>query len=441
MKILYLCCDLGIPVLGRHGGSVHVRNLVAAFERAGHRVVLAAPLLNKSPWEEPAEISGRLVHLLPAADTNGAIAALKAFNRAIGAENSLPGEIRRMLYNKDVAQQLKGRFTEEPPDFVYERASLYSTAGVQIARELGRPLVVELNAPLASEHATYRQGCLSELAAQAERWTLLQADLVLVVSDALRDYVLELGVDSQRVQVVPNAVDATLFRPRRYPENGNGQAAADGAPTSDSNRFRTSEGTANAIRDCAAVLGFVGGLRPWHGVDILPALLDRLVERHPNIRLVIVGDGPLRADLERDFGERGLPAHVHFTGAVAHEAVPDWIANFDLALAPYCCPDHSFYFSPLKIFEYMACGAAVVAARLGQIEDVISDRETGILYSPGNLDELAEACDQLLQDGALRQRLGQAAAHEVHRRYTWDHNASYVIDLVRSLAVQQEVCV
>src|SRR5262245_30526070 len=113
MKILYLCCDLGVPVLGRHGGSVHVGNLVAAFERAGHGVVLAAPLLTKSPWEEPARVGARLLHVPPAAETNAAVAALKAFHRTIGAENSLPGEIRRMLYNKDLAQQLKGRFSDD----------------------------------------------------------------------------------------------------------------------------------------------------------------------------------------------------------------------------------------------------------------------------------------------------------------------------------------
>jgi glycosyltransferase involved in cell wall biosynthesis len=189
------------------------------------------------------------------------------------------------------------------------------------------------------------------------------------------------------------------------------------------------------------VLGFVGGLRPWHGVDILPRLLERLVERDRSVRLVIAGDGPLRSDLERDFDERGLTAHVHFTGAVAHEQVPEWIEKFDVALAPYSRPEHAFYFSPLKIFEYMACGAAVVAARLGQIEEVVSDGETGLLYSPGELDELARACERLLADAALRQRLGEAAAKEVHGRYTWDQNAARVIGLVQSLARRQEVCV
>lgn len=93
MKILYLCSDLGIPVLGRHGASVHVRSLVAAFERSGHSVILVAPLLNKSPWEKTASISASVIHLPPAADTNAAVLALKTFNRTVGVSNTLPGEV------------------------------------------------------------------------------------------------------------------------------------------------------------------------------------------------------------------------------------------------------------------------------------------------------------------------------------------------------------
>src|SRR2546425_8601465 len=186
MKILYLCSDLGIPVLGRKGASVHVRGLVSAFVRAGHFVVLAAPLLNKTPWEEPASLNVPLLHLPPSADTVNAVLSLKAFNESLGVTNSLPGELRRILYNQEVVTQLKRRFEHDPPDFIYERASLYSTAGVALAHELKVPLLVELNAPLAVEQSAYRATGLGELAAQAQRSTLLRADAVLVVSALLR---------------------------------------------------------------------------------------------------------------------------------------------------------------------------------------------------------------------------------------------------------------
>src|SRR5438093_13579850 len=175
MKILYLCTDLGVPVLGRKGASVHLRSLVTAFVRAGHSVILAAPLLNKSPWEGPAKLDVSLLHLPPSADIVNAVLALKAFNETLGVTNSLPGELRRILYNQEIVTPIKRRFEHDPPDFIYERASLYSTAGIALAHELKVPLLVELNAPLAVEQSAYYGGTgLGGLAAQAERWTLVQ---------------------------------------------------------------------------------------------------------------------------------------------------------------------------------------------------------------------------------------------------------------------------
>ena len=412
MKIAYLCPDLGIPILGRKGASVHVRGLVAAFRQAGHSVVLVAPILKGSPWEEPATVDAQLVHVPLGEDADNASLALKALNVTLGLQTSLPGELRRILYNQDLTKQLMRRFENYHPDLIYERASLYATAGVTVARELNVPLLVELNAPLALEQSTYRGTGLGELAAQAERWMLTRADAVLTVSSPLRDYAVSLGVEPGRVHVVPNGVDPTLFR--QGPPN----------PT-----VRTRWGLGDG-----PVVGFVGGLRPWHGVDALPGLLSRLIERHSTLRLLVAGDGPQRGELERDLRERGIGRRAVFTGSVPHEDVAELIRQLDVALAPYPQLEHAFYFSPLKLFEYMACGVAVVAAAAGQIAEVIRDGETGLLYPAGDAEALAAACDRLLSDPMLRRRLGDAAAKEIHGRYTWDQNAELVIDLARSLA-------
>src|SRR5262245_48503576 len=100
MRILYLCPDLGIPVLGRKGASIHVRSLAAALARAGHSVILAAPLLNRSPWEEPAPFTIPVLHLPPGEKLQETVATLKGYNGTLGVANPLPGEIRRILYNE-----------------------------------------------------------------------------------------------------------------------------------------------------------------------------------------------------------------------------------------------------------------------------------------------------------------------------------------------------
>jgi len=411
MKILYLCPDLGIPVLGHKGASVHVRELTAALNQAGHEVILAAQMLNKSPWEKPAELKVPVIQMRPSAATSSAVAAFKNFNEGLGTENSFPGELRRILYNHDLVEDLRRRFENSPPDFIYERASLYATAGVSLARLFNVPIIIELNAPLAVEQAAYRATGFGELAAHAERWTLAQADAVLVVSSELKNHVLQLGVAPDKIHIVPNGVNPTLFRPAKADPVLRKRLQLNGAP----------------------ILGFVGGLRPWHGVEILPKLMQRLSRRHDSLRMIVVGEGQLRTSLMETFESLKLGPRVTFTGALAHEEVPAFIRQFDVALAPYPKLDHHFYFSPLKLYEYMACGVPVAAAKVGQIAEVVSHGKTGLLHPAGDLNALVRDCEKLLSNPRLRANLGRAAAAKVAREFTWARNAERIGVLARQL--------
>jgi len=420
MKILYLCADAGIPVLGRKGASVHVRELIGAFARAGHQVTLAAQTLTKLPAEEPAQVRARVIHVPSASAAVAAVHAFKKFNEKLGLENSLPGELRRVLYNEALYQDIKRRFFRHRPAFIYERASLYATVGVRLAAKFKVPLIIELNAPLALEQTEYRATGFGELAAQAERWTLTNADAVVVVSTELAKHARSLSVPARKVHVIPNGVNPELFC----------------SPSSVSAERRNLIGKASAVLSRAAAtrtLGFVGGLRPWHGVEVLPQLLARLCKRSPNTRMIIVGDGQLRAELGREFKKRGLNKRVTFTGALLHEEVPAVIRQFDIALAPYPRHNHDFYFSPLKLFEYMACGVAVVAARQGQVAEVVRHGRTGLLYPPGDFRALVANCERLLANATLRHGLGAAAAKVVRENFTWDLNAARLIQLAKNL--------
>jgi len=422
MNILYLCADAGIPVLGRKGAAVHVREMCGAFARAGHRVTLAAQSLVKSEADEPAKVRARLIHVQSSLATTSAVQAFKHFNEQLSLENCMPGELRRVLFNEALYQDLKRRFLRNRPGFIYERASLYGTAGVRLAAKFKVPLVVELNAPLAVEQATYRTTGFGELASQAERWTLTHADAVVVVSAELAKHVRALGVKANRIQVMPNGVNPELFH-----SNGVNHSTLPQSQVVETKSARDANGATHPT------LGFVGGLRPWHGVEILPDLLARLQRRHPGTRLVIAGDGQLRGELEGAFAKRGLARLVKITGLLAHEDIPEVIRSFDIALAPYPQHDHDFYFSPLKMFEYMACGVPVVAAKLGQIAETVRHGKTGWLYPPGNLNALTASCERLLGDKALRRKLGTAAASLIRDKFTWDRNAARVVALATKL--------
>lgn len=411
MKILYLCPDYGIPVLGSKGASVHIRELIAAFDRAGHSVVLSAPRVTRTPWDKPQPVAAEFLHLEIRNSTPSIFQMINSYIEKLEVNSSLSGEIRRIVYSMEVEPRLIRHFKKTPPDIIYVRASLYATIGVELAHELNRPLVVEVNAPLATEQATYRDMDLGGLGVEAEKWLLSRADIVLTVSESLKHHVIEMGAEPSRVHVTPNGVDSERFT---------------SAPRNPALRQQLGLGD-------GPVIGFVGGLRPWHGVEAFPELLSKLVPHHPELKLLIVGEGPMQAALETNLEQRNLRQHAVFTGNKPHDEIPTLIREFDIALAPYPPTNHDFYFSPLKLFEYMGCGIPVVAARIGQIPEVIQDGTSGLLYTPGNMDELANTCDALLNSTEQRLLMGQQASKLVHEHYTWDHNAARVIELVNAL--------
>jgi len=144
-----------------------------------------------------------------------------------------------------------------------------------------------------------------------------------------------------------------------------------------------------------------------------------LHQHHPASRLLIVGDGPERERITRALDERGLLESTLFTGAVAPGEVPGFLASMDVAVAPYP-PLSTFYFSPLKVYEYMAAGLPVVASRIGQLRTLIEPESNGLLVEPGDAKALAEALERLRNDPELRARLGQSARAMVLRTHTWD---------------------
>jgi glycosyltransferase involved in cell wall biosynthesis len=228
------------------------------------------------------------------------------------------------------------------------------------------------------------------------------AAALLAVSREVAAYLAGYPSARDRLHVVPNGVDPLRFPVGRHPS----LPAAPGTFT----------------------VGFVGTLKPWHGLHILVEAFARLHQHGPACRLLLVGDGPERASLAANLEARGLAGVAHLTGSVDPDAVPGLLASMDTAVAPY--PDlPAFYFSPLKVYEYMAAGLPVVASRVGSLTELIQDGVNGLLCDPGDPAALALALDQLRSGPGLRARLGQAARATVLRHHTWDGIARRILHI------------
>jgi glycosyltransferase involved in cell wall biosynthesis len=180
------------------------------------------------------------------------------------------------------------------------------------------------------------------------------------------------------------------------------------------------------------VLGFTGFVRDWHGVDRVIRWMAT-ADAPANAVLMVVGDGPVRASLERLAGDLSLSSRVRFTGVVARDKVPELVASFDVALQPAVVA----YASPLKLFEYLALGKAVIAPSQPNIQEILVHDENALLFDAAADGAMEAALTRLCNDSALRQRLAAAAATTIVRRdLTWLGNARRVANLAgRALGV------
>jgi glycosyltransferase involved in cell wall biosynthesis len=381
MKILY-----HHRTASKDGQAVHIEEMIAALRKLGHEVRVVAPASG-----EEGQMGGGVGWV----------------QRMRDALPSAVYELLELAYSWVAYRRLAAAAAEFEPDVIYERYNLFLLAGVMLKRRRGIPLLLEVNAPLVHERSLHSGGLsLKTLARWAEGKAWRGADYVLPVTRVLGEHVRAYGVPDDRIVVIPNGINEAHFAAAPTPE----QAKAE-------------RGLAGKL-----VLGFTGFVRDWHGMDkVIRWMAMPVAPAHAH--LLVVGDGPVRSELEQLARDLGIAERVTFTGVVHRDQVPGWVASFDIALQPAVVP----YASPLKLMEYLALGKAVVAPSTPNLCEVLTDGDNALLFDEQSRDGLELALARLCADEALRTRLAIGARESIAQQdLTWDGNARRVAMLAGS---------
>lgn len=381
MKILY-----HHRTRSKDGQYVHIEEMINALRAQGHEVIIVAP-----PSAETEEFGSDA----------GLVAKLK---------RHLPKwfyELMELGYSLVAYRRLAAAVREHRPDALYERYNLFLPAGIWLARKYKLPMLLEINAPLMEERARYDGLALTGLARWSQAYAWRNADVVLPVTQVLGDMVSAYGVDSKRIEVIPNGINQDRF----------------------SGDINVAEAKRALGLQDYLVLGFTGFVRDWHGLD---KVITMIANDPPESRrhLLVVGDGPARAALEKQARELGIEQRVRFTGIIGRDEVARYVAAFDIALQPAVVA----YASPLKLFEYLALGKAIVGPAQPNIREILKEDHNAVLFDPAQPDGLARAIERLCADTELRHKVARnARATITEQQLTWQANARRVVHLFEGL--------
>ena len=385
MKFIY-----HFRVRGTGPEGVHIAGISMGLRKLGHTVNFVSPTgvdpTHAIDLELPSKSFGKLLNFL--ADKMPQLAF----------------ELLELSYNLVALQKLNSAIVQLRPDAIYERYAFFSFAGVHMAKRARIPIIIEVNE--VSGLKRIRGQCLTPLAKRIENRIFSKADIILTVSDFLRDRVVERGGDPIKTFVIPNAVEREKFL----------------------NVVEDSSLKQKYGIEGKTVLGFVGLFSYWHRFDLFLKAFAFAKKKYPYLVLLLVGDGPEKQRISSLAQDLGVSEALIVTGNVPHRDVPLYINLFDVAVVP-----HSNEFrSPIKLFEYMALGKTVIAPDVPPIRSIVEDRKTGLLFRCGDTEALQTVLLDAVRCPQLRSDIGKRARKMVFENYTWEKHAKRIVDILQA---------
>jgi len=307
------------------------------------------------------------------------------------------------LYLKNYAQCLYELALKEKPGLIHAVSNFKNgIAGRCVASALGLPFVYELRG--LWEDSLVAKGVIGTDSEQysnfrdVETACLNRADSVVTISEALKDEIVSRGVAADSIFVVPNAVDVDSFPPVEKDEKLASELILDKGP----------------------VLGYVGSLNAYEGIEVLVHAFAELLKHEENARLLLVGDGDEKMNLKILSTQLGVQDRVVVTGSVEHSQITNYYSLIDIFVLPRLPQRVCEIVTPLKPFEAMSTGRALLVSDLKALREMVIEGETGLLFKAGDAEHLASVCLELCRQPQRIRQLGDAAASWVRKNRTWE---------------------
>lgn len=374
------------------GYSTHQRETIAAMRRLGHEVmpVILGGTDASSVQEYHAEIT----------EVSWKKKVFKSLI-PLPLQNALK-DLRLIRHDAKAAAQLKAAIEGFNPDLVYERNEYMQDKGLLLTRKMGIAHFLEVNSPCVEEMRQFEgPSWLHWLGLSKERRKVNATDRLFVVSSALQQHLIKEYQTKVSCHIIPNCIDPDKDKPDEKQVD----------------EIRSEWHLKDKI-----VIGFVGSIFPYHGVDKLIAAFEMLQKKHENVFLMVVGDGGQKKQLESVAANCLKPDTYCFAGKIPHRLVMNYIELFDIAVMP----DSNWYGSPIKIFEYGLLKKPMVVPDKLPLRDVVEENVDG-LYSDGTASGLHEALEKALQNPELMKSCGDHFHQKIMEHYTWDKQAAEIL--------------
>jgi glycosyltransferase involved in cell wall biosynthesis len=346
----------------------------------------------------------------------------KSVNRALSGIKYVPVIDNKYLvqpsYELILPFYLLHSFLKNRPDVLYLRQNSFPIIPIILCKILKIPSVVEVNGLVLDElkvnnSKSFAYRVFSRLALRSERLNYRYCDRIVSVTDKLKEELVNLyAIPEGKINVINNGANTDLFKPM------NQESAKAELQLEESKKY----------------VCFVGNLAAWQGVEFLIYASPYILEKCPDVRFLIVGDGAMKNKLLEVTSQLGLSDKIIFTGRVSYDIVPLYINASDLCVAPFIKGRNAkIGLSALKTYEYLACGKPLVASSIPGVKDLIEFSGGGISVSPENPDELANAVIELILNENMRALMGDSGRKYVVENHSWNGVVRKILDICNDI--------